>query len=219
MDLEKEEAAEIINQNQSVNLKKSKFTRSDGYLNLLCWLTIYPNRFIATFFRQLCLCGCGVSKTLNDNGVQTVYCCPETYNENRYDVDSWNMDRTADGYWICYDPPFVTMECCMSNSCGHCLDHVHYVSKYNNKLLSCGSCFLWLFTLILIKTPGTIIYIIGGIIFYIVAAILIYTFLVVFVILTVILTVILSIIITMVVTPIFAIILIATCLSGFTCGR
>jgi len=153
---------------------RPNYTLSDGCLNLLCWFTIYPNKFFATFFRQLCLFGCGVSKSFNSNGVQTVYCCPECYEDNKDNVILWDMDREAQDYWICCDlPGNDDMNVFLTNFCGHCLDHVHYVSKYNSNILSGLTCLLWLSTLLLIKIPGIIIYIIGSIIYYLVIILLI----------------------------------------------
>lgn len=140
---------------------QGKFTCSDGILNLLCWFTIYPNKFIATFFRQLCLCGCAVSKKLNNNNVQTVYCCPAERESNLYHPMHWDMDRvtSANQYWICCEPKYTDDNVFISNWCGHCYDNIHYTSKYNNPILIIFSHFLCLSTFFLIKLPGFIIYV------------------------------------------------------------
>ena len=161
--------------NQAAPINKGTFTCSDGFLNLLCWFTVYPSRFFAMFFRQLCLCGCAVSKTLNRNGVQTVYCCPECHEGNDYHPKWWDMDRNENEYWICCEPRFTDHKVFMSNLCGHCLDHVHYVSKYNSIMLSMGACLLWISTSLFIKLPGIIIYVVAIILLFLIVILLVVT--------------------------------------------
>jgi hypothetical protein len=80
---------------------KNSYARSDGILNLLCWLTIYPSKSIAMFFRQLLLCGCVITKQVNNRGIKKVYC-------SACGIGDMDMDRNIKDYWIC---------CCKNFGC------------------------------------------------------------------------------------------------------
>mgnify|MGYP000966039654 CR=1 FL=1 len=190
---------------------KRGYVFSDGILNLLCWCTIYPNKFIAMFFRQLCLFGCGISKELNRNNVKTVYCCPLS-KRPRIEMDFVDLNSRICCYVGNVRPHWrnpQNIEACFDNLLtefifnfgGHCCDHVHYIdNEYNSTILTTCSLFLWFVSLITFKTLIVIIYVIAA-----VAITLI--FFVIFVILVIIFCI--CIIVTMILLPFIMVILLA----------
>ena len=139
------------------NLENRKWNKNDGILNLLCWLTVYPQEHIAMFFRQLCLFGCVITKK-SDLNQQKVYCCP-MYHSN--DIRAWDIDRNHENYLNCciccaFETDNNDLDSCNVNFCGHCLDHLHYVENKGCVYFT-ASWFFWLFMFIFVKLPLTIL--------------------------------------------------------------